>query len=447
MSPDAAAEVFERASRMIEGYGEEMVRLQGELVAIDAVGPTNHGPGEAAKAEVFLRWLKTLDLLIEREDARDERVAGGLRPNILAYTPEKTPRLWVIGHLDVVPPGEGSLWNADPFTLVRDGDKLFGRGVSDDHQALVMGYFAAKACRELKETEGFVPSLGLGIMAVSDEETGSEFGLKHVLNQRPELFSAEDLIVIPDAGNPRGTLIEVAEKSMLWLKFRARGRQVHASRPDLGNNALAGGARLILALEELARLFAEEDPLFDPPPVHLSAHQERSQRAQREHHPRGGRVLPGLPDPAPPRGGPGHRGGPGDLRPGGRRDGPHDRGGAHLPQGLGPGNPGRRARGPGHPGRGRGGAGAFSRARRDRRGHRGRLPAPAGAAGRGLDERPQHGPPAQRILPSLGHDRGHQGPGPHPDQGWIGLFPKGYLPSPGVFARSGSEEAIPETTA
>ena len=265
MSPDAAAEVFERTSRMIEGYGEEMVRLQGELTAVDAVGPTNHGPGEAAKAEVFLRWLKTLDLLIEREDARDERVAGGLRPNILAYTPEKTPRLWVIGHLDVVPPGEGSLWNADPFTLVRDGDKLFGRGVSDDHQALVMGFFAAKACRELKETEGFVPSLGLGIMAVSDEETGSEFGLKHVLNQRPELFSAEDLIVIPDAGNPRGTLIEVAEKSMLWLKFRVRGRQVHASRPDLGNNALAGGARLILALEELNRLFAEEDPLFDPP--------------------------------------------------------------------------------------------------------------------------------------------------------------------------------------
>ncbi len=264
-SATASAEMFALASSLIDGYREEIIRLQRELVAVNAVGPTNEGPGEMAKARLFQTWLEELGLHIEREDAGDDRVEGGLRPNILAHTRDKAPRLWVIGHLDVVPPGEADLWDSDPFTLVEDGDRLYGRGVSDDHQALVMGYFAAKALRELKERHGFAPALGLGVMAVSDEETGSAFGLKYVLDKRPDLFSPDDLIIIPDAGDPEGTLIEVAEKSMLWLRFRVQGRQVHASRPDLGNNALSGGARLIVALEELDKLFKDEDSLFDPP--------------------------------------------------------------------------------------------------------------------------------------------------------------------------------------
>ncbi len=262
MTPQQA---FGTAADLIEGYAPEMVRLQRELVAQNAVGPVNHGPGEQAKGAVYQSWLEGLDLHLEHEDAPDDRVEGGKRPNILAYTREQGPRLWIIGHLDVVPPGEMGLWYTDPFTLTEDGDRLFGRGTSDDHQALVMGYFAAKARQEVKEKTGFVSRVGLGIMAVSDEETGSAMGLQYVLKRRPELFSAQDLIVIPDAGNAAGTLIEVAEKSMLWLKFRVIGRQVHASRPHIGKNALSGGARLIIALEELAREFDYEDPLFNPP--------------------------------------------------------------------------------------------------------------------------------------------------------------------------------------
>ena len=152
MTPQQA---FGAAAALIEGYGSEMVRLEQELVAQNAVGPTNNGPGEAAKAEVFESWLKGLDLHLEREDAPDSRVEGGKRPNLLAYTRDQSPRLWIIGHLDVVPPGEESLWNTDPFTLVQDGDRLYGRGTSDDHQALVSGFFAAKARQELLERDGF----------------------------------------------------------------------------------------------------------------------------------------------------------------------------------------------------------------------------------------------------------------------------------------------------
>ncbi len=73
------------------------------------------------------------------------------------------------------------------------------------------------------------------------------------------------LIIIPDAGNREGTLIEVAEKSLLWIKFTLSGKQCHASRPDLGLNTLRGTAHLILALEKLPRFFNKKDLRFDFP--------------------------------------------------------------------------------------------------------------------------------------------------------------------------------------
>ena len=42
---------------------------------------------------------------------------------------------------------------------------------------------------------------------------------------------------MPDAGNENGTMIEVAEKSILWLKFKILGKQTHGSMPEKGINA------------------------------------------------------------------------------------------------------------------------------------------------------------------------------------------------------------------
>jgi len=85
------------------------------------------------------------------------------------------------------------------------------------------------------------------------------------LKHRKDLFSEQDLIVVPDAGNEDGTMIEIAEKSMLWLQFTIIGKQCHASTPQKGKNSLVGAAKLILALQELDNLFSYSDNLFSPP--------------------------------------------------------------------------------------------------------------------------------------------------------------------------------------
>ena len=248
---------------IIDRSGDELVRLQTALVAIPALGPTNGGQGEAAKAAWLADYLSGFGgASVERIDAPDPRVESGVRPSLAVRRPGKSPRtLWLIAHTDVVPTGDLSLWQSDPFVLRREGDLVYGRGVEDNHQGLVSALLLLRAL----EQTGAETDLSLGILLAADEETGNALGIEHILRERPDVFSADDLVVIPDFGTKGGAAIEVAEKSVLWLKFTVLGRQCHASTPAEGVNSLVGASALILALGRLNDVFGRTDALFDPP--------------------------------------------------------------------------------------------------------------------------------------------------------------------------------------
>ena len=248
---------------IIDRSADELVRLQTALVAIPALGPTNGGQGEAAKAEWLSGYLSAFEgVTVERIDAPDARVERGVRPSLAVRRPGRNQRtLWLIAHTDVVPTGDLSLWQSDPFVLRREGDLIYGRGVEDNHQGLVSALLLLRAL----EQTGAATDLSLGILLAADEETGNALGIEHILRERPDVFSADDLVVIPDFGTKDGSAIEVAEKSVLWLKFTVLGRQCHASTPAEGVNSLVGASALILALGRLNDVFGRTDALFDPP--------------------------------------------------------------------------------------------------------------------------------------------------------------------------------------
>lgn len=60
-------------------------------------------------------------------------------------------------------------------------------------------------------------------------------------------------------------MIEIAEKSMLWLKVVVEGKQCHASTPGAGINSLVAASALITMIPGLHARFDHQDPLFDPP--------------------------------------------------------------------------------------------------------------------------------------------------------------------------------------
>jgi succinyl-diaminopimelate desuccinylase len=254
-------EQFSKISERLEQYREEMINLQRELVSRVAVGPNQGGPGEGEKAAYLKNLLTSWGLKVDNYPAPDDRVAGG-RPNLVAMLPGQRPeKAWVLSHLDVVPPGDVTLWDSDPYALRVDGDRLIGRGTEDNHHGIVASLMAVKALLDL----GITPSRTVCLALVSDEETGSGYGLDFLLQSHAQLFSPDDLIIVPDAGNPESTLVEVAEKSILWLRLILLGKQSHASRPALGKNTLRAAAHVIVALEALHREFDAKNPLFNPP--------------------------------------------------------------------------------------------------------------------------------------------------------------------------------------
>jgi len=256
--------LFDRVSRRIDAYREDMIELQKALTAIPALGPENGGDGEFEKARFLESYLRSAGFReVLHCDAPDPRVSSGLRPNLVVRVPGKRGKktVWVLTHMDIVPPGERSLWEGDPYEAVVTDGKIRGRGTEDNQQDLVASLFAARAVMD----EGIEPDASMGLAFVSDEETASSYGLPYLLETMGTLFGKTDWIVVPDFGNREGTLIEVAEKSLLWLRIRTVGRQCHASTPAEGVNAFTAASHLVVKLRELYRVYGHSNPVFLPP--------------------------------------------------------------------------------------------------------------------------------------------------------------------------------------
>lgn len=233
-----------------------------EILEVPAVNPSMGGEGEWKRAEVIQKILEGYGLVVERFDAEDERVAEGLRPNLISRMEgeERGKTLWIVAHMDTVPEGDKGLWKTDPFKPEVVDGKVFGRGAEDNGQGIMSAILAAAVVKRLE----LKPKLGFGVAMVSDEEAGSRYGIQHLINRG--VFKERDLVIVPDYGSPDGGVIEIAEKSILWMKITTRGVQAHASTPEKGLNAHRIGMRFASTLDEaLHRRFHASDPLFDPP--------------------------------------------------------------------------------------------------------------------------------------------------------------------------------------
>ena len=149
---------------------------------------------------------------------------------------ESDEAIAVLGHLDVVPAGDG--WAVDPFAAVREDDKIYGRGTSDDKGPSLCALYAMKAIKEA----GIPLKKSIRLILGCDEESGWEdmaYYAEHV--GLPEVgFS-------PDASFP---LINT-EKAMLHLNFTApvakEGLQVKQMFTGERTNVIPGESKALLA--------------------------------------------------------------------------------------------------------------------------------------------------------------------------------------------------------
>lgn len=113
---------------------------------------------------------------------------------------EEQEMIAVLGHLDVVPAGDG--WQVDPFGAVIDGDKMYGRGTIDDKGPTLAAMFAMKAIKEA----GIPLKRGIRLIMGCDEESGwadMAYYTSHM--QMPEIGFSPDAS-FPLINTEKGTL-------------------------------------------------------------------------------------------------------------------------------------------------------------------------------------------------------------------------------------------------
>lgn len=249
--------------KLIERSRDDMVRFMVEMLKIKSVNPDGGGKGEYARALFVKKWLEHSGFKVSRHDVPDKRVPEGTRISLTSVMEgqDRSKTLWLAAHLDTVPEGARELWTTDPYDPVIKDGKIFARGAEDNGQAVASTLLTFKALKTL----GVKPPINVGVAYVSDEESGSRFGVIPLLEKK-DVLRPTDMAIVPDTGTPDGSQIEIAEKSILWLKVTTKGRQVHGSTPEKGLNANRVAMKFALQLDQfLHSKYSATDPLFDPP--------------------------------------------------------------------------------------------------------------------------------------------------------------------------------------
>ena len=159
------------------------------------------------------------------------------------------------GHVDVVPPGDLSLWADSPWSgVVRDG-KLYGRGSCDMKAGLCAGIFAVDVLQRL----GYQPARDILIESVIGEESGGIGTLTTIVKG----YTADAVILL----EPTRLELSPVQSGALTFRLTVFGRSIHAAMKAYGVSAIEKFALLLNAINKLdvERHQNFKHPLFDDP--------------------------------------------------------------------------------------------------------------------------------------------------------------------------------------
>jgi acetylornithine deacetylase ArgE len=220
----------------------ELVELARSLVRFRTEVPPGNEEACARYIHDFLA-----DLHVEGAALRLDRFEAG-RANVVARFGPDEPGLLLGGHIDVVPAGDESAWSYPPFEGVSKAGRLYGRGAADMKTGLAAILKAIEATVRIGTMRR-----GLLFVATSGEEVGFE-GLKALFARK---MIGERSARLGVMGEPTNLRPVRAHKGLADFRVSVTGRSGHASRPDLGVNAIEKCARIVEGLDVWRRTLSK----------------------------------------------------------------------------------------------------------------------------------------------------------------------------------------------
>ena len=208
-------------------------------------------PSVSAKNEGIEECAKLVSKLLKKSGISSKvlRLKKNVAPIVFGeikskQNPGKT--LMFYNHYDVQPAEPFDLWDDPPFSGTRKGNKIFGRGATDDKGELITRIKAVEACLK---TTGDVPC-NVKFVIEGEEETGSAH-IEDYLKKYKKKFSCDGVIWefgYVDAKNR--PIIGLGMKGLLFVELSVKEsiRDAHSSLAVLIKNP---AWRLIDAIKTL----------------------------------------------------------------------------------------------------------------------------------------------------------------------------------------------------
>ena len=224
---------------------KRLIKLTQDLIRINSENPT----GNESEIALFVSdYLKEL----------------GLKPKIIAFQKNRSnvlvtiegknkgKSLLITPHLDTVPAGKS--WKIPAFSGKIIKNRIYGLGATDCKCNLAVSLEVIKSLAE----QGAGLDYNLIFSATADEESGSDLGLIHLLNKgilKPSaalVLDADDFSII------------VAQKGLMHLKVKLRGKKAHGAYPWRGVNAIDLAMKILSELKKYKFVYRENKYLRAP---------------------------------------------------------------------------------------------------------------------------------------------------------------------------------------
>lgn len=166
----------------------------------------------------------------------------------------------IIGHLDVVPAGDG--WEFDPYSGEIKDNKIFGRGTTDDKGPVISCLYAMKSLKDA----GYEPEHTIRLILGCDEETGW-IGMEYYLNK----VGKPDFGFTPDADFPvingEKGIVTFDLAKMFSKNQGGTGLHIRSIKGGTAANSVADSCRAVVNssvkgayddIKEKATIFREE---------------------------------------------------------------------------------------------------------------------------------------------------------------------------------------------
>ncbi|NHI91098.1 MAG: M20 family peptidase [Candidatus Lokiarchaeota archaeon] len=221
---------MEKIFTSIDKNKDKINRYLSNLISFKTINPSNDYKIEIHNCLNYLMGLME-DLGANSQIIKSKGNIPILISSFKGKNSDENKTLIWNGHIDVVPVGDISKWNSNPFDSIIKNDILIGRGSSDMKGSIASAIFAISNVINYDSLKN-----NIKFIFTCDEETGSKSLM--YLNKKT-IFNGTACIV----GEPSNSIfwdkgISAAESGIMWLKLIFSGKTSHASLNFLGDNAI-----------------------------------------------------------------------------------------------------------------------------------------------------------------------------------------------------------------